>query len=196
MEVLRAGATRRVRQAEDLLNSTRRSRTKLDADHERLQDERFAGELDNDDWQDWKVKYAEDAPTLDAQIERFTENLKRTQAEAKIADVEEAVIECLSAIRGAASGITSAGDAQAMRAALLRLFTEFRLEPDAGVIQADLWLPQTGRKLVPVVNPAVFQGWVSELRIHPVLTRTTVDLVKSSGKDRDDPTAEISALFA
>jgi len=37
----------------------------------------------------------------------------------------------LGAIRAAAAGVASAGDAQAMRAALLRLFTEFRLEPDA-----------------------------------------------------------------
>ena len=131
LEVLRAGATRRVRQAEDLLSAAQTSRAKLDANHDRLQGERFAGELDNDDWQDWKAKYAAAWPVLDAQIAQFTKNLKRTKAEGEIAEVEEAVVERLSAIRAAASGVASAGDAQAMRAALLRLFTEFRLEPDA-----------------------------------------------------------------
>jgi hypothetical protein len=193
LKAIRARAAHHAVQAEAVLHGALKAGLKLDETNSRLWGDRVEGRFDDDDWQAWKTQCKEESAALDAQIAQYGANLSIARAQAEVNEIEEPVVERLTAIRHAAAGIASKSDGAALQAAIWRMFEAFILMPDEGQIQADLWLPHTRRKLVPVVHPDALRGMMPHGT--PILTRTTVDLISSAGEDGDDP-AGITALSA
>jgi len=193
LKAIQAHTAQHAAQAEAVLHGALKARLKLDETNCRLWADRVEGRFDDDDWQAWKTQYKEESAALDAQIAQYEANFSIARAQAHVNEIKEAVVERLTAIRQAAAGIASKSDGAALQAAICRLFKAFILMPDEGQIQADLWLPHTRPKLVPVVHPDALRGVMPGGT--PVLAKTTVDLVGSGGEDGDDP-AGFTALSA
>jgi hypothetical protein len=91
------------------------------------------GRLDAEDWHEQREQLTAESQAARAEVARLSESEAETRRSAGAFDAEQETLERLGEIRRAIAGeVRDAGGAEAVRAALSRLFTNFRLHPRQG----------------------------------------------------------------
>lgn len=169
-----------VEKTRSLLAEAEREADKARASLERVERDYLDGVLDADDWNRFRDRLRGDVAATEGQVERLAAKVEEVANADAIHDLEEAVLEKVAAIRAAIAGeVTTASGAEAVRAAILRLFEGFALREPA----LDLSIPS---------ELAWVDRFVLEPRVRPGVVPDGVLPLTTEGSSPANPVAEPS----
>lgn len=155
----------RVTETRALLAEAERDRQQARASLERVERDYLAGEIEAADWNRFKGNLREDLEAAESQAEQLSTRVEQVEQIDAGRDLEESVLQKLTAIRSAIVGeVSDAAGVTAASAAIRRLFEGFYLrEPELGLsVPSELaWIdrfvvePRTREGVVPGVLPLV-----------------------------------------
>jgi site-specific DNA recombinase len=122
------------------------------------------GKLDADDWRSFREELRAEQEAATARAETLASQEAAVTASGALEDAEEAVLRRLADLRAAVVGdVRRAGDVEALRAALARLFSRFVLHDTSGPnaptrVHGEL-ITDGARFLEPHVRPEVLMGY-------------------------------------